>query len=312
MTPSLTYTPKHPSPNIGGYRYFFNGQEVDNEVFGENSLFAFEFRMHDARLGRFWSVDPLAAKYPWNSTYAFAENSPIGYLEMEGLEKIQFGKVSINFSNLNKNQVRATLNKYYDYHHGNIKVKEVLQTDNDNEYWKVSDISDIYMRSIGTRIVKFNENKTTTLSDNVRMNVGQFITRYGDLEGHHDGSNSGRLTSEDWTVGLGFVGSIISGSAIIEGGFTLVNTLGLLNSIDDALGVTTKGDGSLSQNLTPDNKKDITNIVKSLVSIISTTQSTLKFTNPKANKVETVVETGVNAASLSSNARKTISQNTKN
>ena len=76
------------SPNIGGYRYFFNGQEADNEVFGENSLFAFEYRMHDARLGRFWSVDPLAAKYPWNSTYAFAENSPIGYLEMEGLEAV--------------------------------------------------------------------------------------------------------------------------------------------------------------------------------------------------------------------------------
>ena len=311
MKPFLTYSPKQPSPNIGGYRYFFNGQEGDNEVFGEMALHAFEFRMHDTRLGRFWSVDPLAAKYPWNSTFAFAENSPIGYLEMEGLEKVQFGKVAVNFSNLDEKQVKFYLKKYRDYHHGNITAKEILRTDNDNEYWKVSDMSDTYMRSIGTRIVKFNMDKTTTLSDNVRMNVGQFITRYGDLEGHNDGSNSGRLTSEDWTVGLGFVGGIISGSTIIEGGFTLVNTLGLLNSIDDALGVTTKGDGSLSQNLTPDNKKDITNIIKSLVSIISTTQSTLKFTNPKANKVETVVETGVNAASLSSNARKTISQNTK-
>jgi hypothetical protein len=57
-------------------------------VFGESSLFAFEYRMHDARLGRFWSVDPLAAKYPWNSTYAFAENSPVGFLELEGLERL--------------------------------------------------------------------------------------------------------------------------------------------------------------------------------------------------------------------------------
>ena len=303
--------PVFDSTNIGGYRYFFNGQEGDNEVFGENSLFAFEYRMHDARLGRFWSVDPLAAKYPWNSTYAFAENSPVGYLEMEGLEKVQFGKVSVNFSNLNEDQVKLYLKKYRDYHHGNIKAKEIMRTDNDNEYWKVSDISDTYMRSIGTRIVKFNKDKTATLSDNVRMNPWQFITRYGDMEGHHDGSNSGRLTSEDWTVGLGVVGSIISGSAIVEGGFTLVNTLGLLNSLDDALGVTTKGDESLSQNLTPDNQKNITNIVKSIVSLISTTQSSLKFTNPKANKVETVVETGVNATSLSSNAKKTISQNTK-
>ena len=299
------------STNIGGYRYFFNGQEADNEVFGEMALHAFEFRMHDTRLGRFWSVDPLAAKYPWNSTYAFAENSPIGYLEMEGLEKVQFGKVAVNFSNLDEKQVKFYLKKYRDYHHGNITAKEILRTDNDNEYWKVSDMSDTYMRSIGTRIVKFNMDKTTTLSDNVRMNVGQFITRYGDLEGHQDGSNSGRLTPEDWTVGLGFVGGILSGNAIVEGGFTLVNTMGLLNSLDDAMGVTTKGDGSLSQNLTPDNKKNITNIVKSIISFFSTTQSSLKFANPKANKVETVVETGVNATSLSSNAKKTISQNTK-
>ena len=240
---------------MGNIGTFFNGQEADNEVFGENGLFAFEFRMYNARLGRFWSVDPLAAKYPWNSTYAFAENSPIGYLEMEGLEKVQFGKVTVNFSNLDEKQVKFYLKKYRDYHHGNITAKEILRTDNDNEYWKVSDMSDTYMRSIGTRIVKFNMDKTTTLSDNVRMNFGQFITRYGDLEGHHDGANSGRLTQEDWTVGLGFVGGIISGNAIVEGGFTLVNTLGLLNSLDDALGVTTKGNGSLSQNLTPDNKK---------------------------------------------------------
>ena len=86
MNHTLPYCPKFPSTNIGGYRYFFNGQEGDNEVFGENSLFAFEYRMHDARLGRFWSVDPLAAKYPWNSTYAFCENSPIFAKELEGLE----------------------------------------------------------------------------------------------------------------------------------------------------------------------------------------------------------------------------------
>ena len=86
MNPLLTYRPKSPGTNIGGYRYFFNGQEGDNEVFGENSLFAFEYRMHDARLGRFWSVDPLADKYPWNSTYAFCENTPIWARELEGLE----------------------------------------------------------------------------------------------------------------------------------------------------------------------------------------------------------------------------------
>jgi len=49
-------------------------------------LHAFEYRMHDTRIGRFWSVDPLAGKFPWNSTYAFAENRVVDGRELEGLE----------------------------------------------------------------------------------------------------------------------------------------------------------------------------------------------------------------------------------
>ena len=42
--------------------------------------------MHDTRIGRFWSVDPLAAKFPWNSTYAFAENRVVDGRELKGLD----------------------------------------------------------------------------------------------------------------------------------------------------------------------------------------------------------------------------------
>lgn len=88
MNHTATYPLQHSCPAMGGYRYFFNGQEADNEVLGEGALHAFEYRMHDTRIGRFWSVDPLAGKFPWNSVYAFAENSPIGFLELEGLEAV--------------------------------------------------------------------------------------------------------------------------------------------------------------------------------------------------------------------------------
>jgi RHS repeat-associated protein len=47
----------------------------------------FKFRGYDSRLGRFWSVDPLFRSYPWNSTYAFAENDVIRSIDLEGLEK---------------------------------------------------------------------------------------------------------------------------------------------------------------------------------------------------------------------------------
>lgn len=64
------------------YRYAFNGQEKD----GETGFTEFEFRQYDGRVSRFLSLDPIAAQYPWNSPYAFAENRVIDGVDLEGRE----------------------------------------------------------------------------------------------------------------------------------------------------------------------------------------------------------------------------------
>jgi len=69
------------------YRYGFQGQEMDDEVKGEGNSVNYKYRMHDPRVGRFFAVDPLASSYPYNSPYAFSENSTIAFIELEGLEK---------------------------------------------------------------------------------------------------------------------------------------------------------------------------------------------------------------------------------
>jgi len=75
-----------------GYRYGFNGQEKDNEVSGNGNTIEYKYRIHDSRLGRFLSVDPLFASYPWNSPYAFCENRVIDGIELEGLERVAFNE----------------------------------------------------------------------------------------------------------------------------------------------------------------------------------------------------------------------------
>ena len=72
-----------------GYRYGFQGQEVDNEIKGEGNSVNYKYRMHDPRLGRFFALDPLAAEFPHNSPYAFSENRVIDAIELEGLENIK-------------------------------------------------------------------------------------------------------------------------------------------------------------------------------------------------------------------------------
>ena len=79
------------------YKYGFQGQEKDNEVYGEGNTYLFEYRVHDPRLGRFLSVDPLAKSYPWNSPYAFAENRVIDGIDLEGLEYVNFNLVNDGF-----------------------------------------------------------------------------------------------------------------------------------------------------------------------------------------------------------------------
>jgi RHS repeat-associated protein len=67
-------------------RYLFQAQEMDDEIKGEGNSVNYKYRMHDPRLGRFFSADPLASKYPHNGTYNFSENRVIDGVELEGLE----------------------------------------------------------------------------------------------------------------------------------------------------------------------------------------------------------------------------------
>jgi RHS repeat-associated protein len=74
---------KNRSFSAANYRYGFNNQEKDAEM-GE--AYAFEYRIHDARLGRFLSVDPVRDKYVYYTTYQFAGNVPVLMIDLEGLE----------------------------------------------------------------------------------------------------------------------------------------------------------------------------------------------------------------------------------
>jgi len=77
----------------GSYRYGFNGKENDNEVKKDangNDLIGgqqdYGMRIYDPRIGKFLSVDPLYKNYPWYTSYQFAGNSPIKFIDMDGGE----------------------------------------------------------------------------------------------------------------------------------------------------------------------------------------------------------------------------------
>ncbi|MCW3104301.1 MAG: repeat-associated core domain protein [Bacteroidetes bacterium] len=72
------------------YRYGFNGKEKDDEVKGDGAQYDYGFRVYDARLGKFLSVDPLSNKFAYYTPYQFAGNKPIVYIDLDGLEDVTF------------------------------------------------------------------------------------------------------------------------------------------------------------------------------------------------------------------------------
>ena len=66
------------------YRYGYQGQEHEDDITGGD--YAFAYRLHDPRIGRFLSIDPVGNDYPWNAPYSFSENRVIDGIDLEGKE----------------------------------------------------------------------------------------------------------------------------------------------------------------------------------------------------------------------------------
>ena len=104
---SPQYQSTNPFPPLSHvYRYGFQAQEQDRELW--EGAVSFKYRVEDARLGRFFSVDPLFRNYSYNSCYAFSENRIIDCRELEGAElidaddarlKVVAGEVMIRLEN---------------------------------------------------------------------------------------------------------------------------------------------------------------------------------------------------------------------
>ena len=71
--------------NEGQYRFGYNGMELDNEAKGNGNSYTTEFRQYDPRLGRWLSLDPLMAEFPWMSPYVAFDDNPILFIDPMGL-----------------------------------------------------------------------------------------------------------------------------------------------------------------------------------------------------------------------------------
>jgi len=85
----------------------YNGKEF-NEDLGLN-WYAYGFRYYDPTIGRFTGVDPIADQFPWVSVYNYAENEPVGGIDLHGLQYVNFNE---SFYSISIGQTWAHTNRF--------------------------------------------------------------------------------------------------------------------------------------------------------------------------------------------------------
>jgi RHS repeat-associated protein len=104
-----------------GYRFGYNGMELNPEVSGDGNSYTTEFRQYDPRLGRWLSLDPLMAQFPWMSPYVAFDNNPVFYVDPLGLKGDKPVKNVIYY-----NMVRQSDGSYLkveSHRHQNLRVR---------------------------------------------------------------------------------------------------------------------------------------------------------------------------------------------
>jgi RHS repeat-associated protein len=177
----------------GGYRYGFNDKEKDDDVNGTGVTYDYGFRIYDARIARFLSVDPLTQSYPAWSPYPFAMNRPIDGIDMDGLEYITYHIL------MQDGKERLIKKEYHTNLTPNIAANnaKIAYGDNvtSNDFYKEYSQSFgpkgrganyIYYYSLDGKIVKMSEEffgyQSTILSDLSRHGLfygSECITKYG-------------------------------------------------------------------------------------------------------------------------------------
>ena len=71
--------------------YLYNGKELNRDY--DINLYEYGARWYDPAIGRFIGVDPIADQFAWVSVYNYAENEPVGSIDLHGLQKVSVNDI---------------------------------------------------------------------------------------------------------------------------------------------------------------------------------------------------------------------------
>ena len=190
-----------------GYRYGFGGQERDNEIAGNGNSYTAEYWQYDARIGKRFNIDPMTARYPWQSPYACFNDNPIIYADPQGLEGIPSAEQIEEYANWGL--VDPTTLAEGD-----------VQIDNFGYAWEVVDGDYVLQKGNTLKKVVLKPNKTCP-GDQTESNepIDQQAQPGDELEVNAEAMATIGVvaTVPEWTFGAGVGTSSAAGGAAIGG-----------------------------------------------------------------------------------------------
>ncbi len=143
LMPGREYT----AQSVTGYRFGFNTQEKDDEIYGKGNTSSAEHWEYDTRLGRRWNVDPV--NKPWQSDFACFSNSPISKVDIKGDDDFFHANGSFAYS------TKTTTNNIYVI--SIVKGQEVATILSENVFTKenskvVAKIGGYYAKQMGINL----------------------------------------------------------------------------------------------------------------------------------------------------------------
>jgi RHS repeat-associated protein len=125
-----------------GYRYGFNGKELDKDLVG--NCYDYGFRIYNPQLGKFLSVDPLTKSYPQMSPYPFAMNDVTRCIDLDGLEKylVIYEQVKKS-SRITKVTIQTIVNKSNEVQDMALKFEKGEHTNPSDEIFVVQNFFDM-------------------------------------------------------------------------------------------------------------------------------------------------------------------------
>jgi RHS repeat-associated protein len=158
------------------YPYAFNGKRMENVELSITNIYDYGMRSYDARIGRFYSVDPLTSKYPELTPYQFASNTPIQAVDLDGEEVenafYRIKRWALGITSLKMNNANSIFGDIQQQNY-TVSISNPTRSTKDLQYRMATNINSIFGTGNGSfKFAKQQEKGKITKGDYITINPG--------------------------------------------------------------------------------------------------------------------------------------------